>query len=284
MKKILLVLLLFIAYGASSPTLAQNSEPVLPSSDGRTVKLSPQVRIIKREYRIPTIQVEQIQQFFNRPKLITEEEINDAGRIITNANQSLLSTKGFRIYVSGLNEAASVGSRYMIVRMGQTYRSPLDGEEGEVLAYEAIYLGEAALDIPGEPATLNITSATREIKNGDRLLPVEERGFQEDFYPHSPTLLEDAYIIAVIDGTGSLIGKYQIVIINKGSNDDIERGHVLAVNNGSRFIRELYEEEIILPQQRVGSLLVFRVFEYVSYALVMKSNLPIRLLDEVTVP
>ena len=115
-------------------------------------------------------------------------------------------------------------------------------------------------------------------------MPSEGRGFQEDFQPHSPKYLNDAYIIAVVDGTGSLIGKYQIVVINKGSNDDIERGHVLAINKGSHFIRDIYEEEIMLPQRRAGLLLVFRVFEYVSYALVINSNLPIHLLDEVAVP
>jgi hypothetical protein len=274
MKKISLLLLLysFLAYGTAQ------------SDEGRyTVKLSPQVRIIEREQSIPTIPRGIIQQFLNRPRLITDEEIETAGYVIANANQSLLSTEGHKIYVSNLDEGAAQ-DRYIILRLGQTYRSPL--EDGEVLAYEAIYLGEAVLEIPGEPAALNIIKANREIRLGDRLLPkINERTFYDDFHPHSPESLEETYIIAEANGT-LIIGRYQVVIINKGLDDGIERGHLLAVNKNSRQIFDTIssEDEVMLQKQRAGTLLVFRVFDSVSYALVMSSRLPINVLDEVTVP
>jgi hypothetical protein len=286
MKRILLVLLLFTAHGPLNPPLyAQSEQQASPPSDGRrTVKLSPQVRIIERPPTIPTIKMEIIQQFLNRPKLITEEEIENAGYILDNAEQSIFSTEGNKIYVGGLDEG-QVGNQYIVVHVGQTFYSPLEDEEDEVLGYEAIFLAEAILTIPGEPATLEITKAVREIKKGDRLLSMEKPGVIKDLYPHSPTHLEDAYIIAVVDGGGFLIGQYQIIVINKGLIDGIERGHLLAVNKGTRPIFDtISEEEMTLPKRRAGTLLVFRVFESVSYALVMSSFLPINLLDEVTVP
>ncbi|MEN8219229.1 MAG: hypothetical protein ABFS56_23285 [Pseudomonadota bacterium] len=276
MKKISLLLLLysFLAYGTAQ------------SDEGRyTVKLSPQVRIIEREHSIPTIPRGIIQQFLNRPQLITDEEIESAGYVIANANQSLLSTEGHKIYVSGLDEGAAQ-NRYIILRLGQTYRSPLEDDDGEALAYEAIYLGEAVLEIPGEPAALNIIKANREIRVSDRLLPkIDERTFYDDFYPHSPESLEETYIIAEANGT-LIIGRYQVVIINKGLDDGIERGHLLAVNKNSRQIFDTIssQDEVVLQKQRAGTLLVFRVFDSVSYALVMSSRLPINVLDEVTVP
>lgn len=279
-NKFLLALLLFmVGITVSSLTLAQSDV------DGRrTVKLSPQVRIIEREHRIPIMPAAVIQQLLNRPVLITEEEIEYAGNIIANANESLLSTKGDKIYVSGLDDG-SYGSQYIIVRLGQTYRSPLEDYDNEVLAYEAIYLGEAVVKIPGELATLNITKAHREVRLGDRLLPKpDERTFFEDYHAQSPESLQDGYIIAVVDGT-LLIGQHQIVIINKGLDDGMARGHILAVNKkGRRTFDPLYEEEIRLPKLHAGTLLVFRVFDRVSYALIISANLTINVLDEVTVP
>jgi len=277
MNKILLCLLLVMAYDAMNPAL------VAQEAEKRLVKLSPQIRVMEREQKTPTIRLEMIQHFLNRPRLITQEELENAGYIIANAKQTLFATRDSQIYVNGL-DSGTVGSQYIIVRLGQAYHSPLEDEEEDVLAYEAVYLGEAQLIVPDEPATLKITSAEREIKNHDRLLPIDERRFQDDFRLHSPTTLQDAYIIAVVNEILT-IGKYQIVVINKGLDDGIERSHVLAVYKKGRLVKEsVFDEDIILPKRRVGSLLVFRVFERVSYALVIEASMPINILDMVNVP
>jgi hypothetical protein len=288
MKRIFLLLLLLLDQNrvvaqADEETSQLESQP--PVADNRrTVKLSPQLRNLGREQTVPTIQVEAIQQFLNRPQLITAEEINNSGYIVENSNGSLFSTVGDQIYVSGLENSSAAGSQYIIVRPGQVYRGPLTDETSETLAQSAIYLGEAILKDPGNPATLTITSAQQEIKKGDLLLASQQRNFVEDFHPHSPEQLTDAYIIAATGGN-SLIGKYQIVVINKGLNDKIERGHLLAViKNHQQTISTRQEDSITLPKQKIGTLLIFQVFDTVSYALVMSSALPINLFDEVTVP
>jgi hypothetical protein len=276
MKKILLCLLLgIVSYTVPSALIAQES-------NRPTVKLSPETRVMEREQKIPTIKLEMIQHFLNRPRLISPEELDNAGYIIANAEQRIFSTQNSRIYVNGLDNNTA-GSKYIIVRLGQAYLSPLEDEADEILAYEAIYLGEAQLLVSDEPATLTITSAEREIKNYDRLLPVEEYGFQDDFRLHSPPTLQDAYIIAVVNEILT-IGKYQIVVINKGLEDGIARSHLLSVYKKGNVIKErVFEEEVVLPNLRVGTLLVFRVFERVSYALVIEANIPINILDMVNV-
>lgn len=285
MKTIYLFFFFLIVYSTSGLHLfAQNDDVTSPSAqEKRTLKLSPQVRIIKRKRTIPTLKMEIIQHFLNRPKIVTPEEIEDAGYIIASTQPSIFVTQGNRIYASNL-EKGIVGERYVIVRLGQAYRDPLEGEEGDVLAYEGINLGEAILKVPGDPAILDVTTANREMKKGDHLLLTEAQGFPEDFYLHSPEILEEAYIIATVDGILSF-GQYQIVVINKGLDDDLERGHVLAINKRSRVIQgSFFEEEIRVPRQKVGTLLVFRVFNHVSYALVMEADVPLNLLDEVSVP
>ncbi|MCK5664417.1 MAG: hypothetical protein KAI17_13090 [Thiotrichaceae bacterium] len=256
------------------------SSQVLAQDESReTLKLSPQVRIIERIQTIHTIKIGDIQQFLIRPHLITAEELESAPSIIANAQQSILSTQGVKIFVNELYD--DISSEYIIVHPGQHFLNP---ENNEVLAYEAIYLGEAKLLVPGDPATLTITKAKREIKLGDRLLPKEEKQvFSEDFYPHSPDILEEAYIIAVVDEI-LLIGQNQIVIINKGLQDGIERGHLLTVNKAGREIFQDFNFNDELPKQKAGTLLVFRVFDRVSYALVLTATLSINIFDEVDIP
>jgi hypothetical protein len=282
--KMLHFFLVFILLIHLTPVSAQNNSP---PADGRTVKLSPKIRVLEREESIPTIPMEVIQHFLNRPKLISEEQIQQSSYILANAEESLLSTKRSQIYVTGIEHRAVVGSQYMIVKVGQLYRNPPkeDGLAGEVLAREAVYLGEAVLQKIGQPAVLEITDAVMEIKAGDLLVPLEKIEFTEDFYPHSPTTLTNAYIIAVTDDV-SVIGQYKIVVVNQGTKQGLERGHILTVLKENKIVHRKDDEEqvIKLPPRRAGELLIFKVFKNVSYALVMSSMLPIQVFDQVSVP
>jgi hypothetical protein len=46
----------------------------------------------------------------------------------------------------------------------------------------------------------------------------------------------------------------------------------------------LTADDIELPEERSGIVMVFRVFDRVSYALVMESTVPLHLYDRVTNP
>ncbi len=275
MKKILFAFFLLIL---CENTLADNYD-----NTRTTIRLSPHVRVIPREKTIPTISIEKIHQLLNQPRLITETEIESAGYLIGNADRTILLTKGREFYATGLYKNTP-GSKYIIVRVGKTYRNPKDNS-GDVLGHEAIYLGDAVVTKATDPVTLKLTKAKREIMAGDLLLPETDTGnIYKDFYPHSPKYLEDAYIIAVVDDN-LIIGSNQIVIINKGSVDGIERGHILAVNKlGKPIFDPIREENVMMPPRNAGTLLIFRTFEHVSYALVMKAHLQIKLFDPVAIP
>ncbi len=275
--------------GDTLSLLVEGDAPILQIKRGRTVKLSPMARSSREKREAPVIPTETIQQFLNRPKVITEEELEAAGYIIANGDERLLSGTGSTIYVRGLSEYSDE-EEFIIVRLGQNYQN----EAGEILAREAIYLGDAILESISDPfaeddesdvTTLSITSSNREIQVGDYLLPLGERKFNEDFYPHLPDNLENAKIIAVVDGV-SRIGQYQVVVINKGEDEDMEVGHVLAVyTHGERQIEDPQTGEAVnLPSRKAGTLMVFRTFNRVSYALIMKANLTIRIFDQVRIP
>jgi len=105
------------------------------------------------------------------------------------------------------------------------------------------------------------------------------------YQPHPPKVSIHGHIIRVVDGV-SQIGQYSIVVIDRGLADGIETGNVLEiVRSGQTRLYEFSGEEIInLPNEIEGYMLVFRPYERVSFALVMKAIRAIQLTDAVTIP
>jgi hypothetical protein len=250
---------------------------------GRTVKLTPMTRIIQEQREIPTISTDVVQHFLTRPRILTLDELEQAGYILANANGTLLATTDALIYARGLDEY-DYQERYAIVRLGQQF---IDPDTDEVLAQETIYLGTAELEKMGDPATLRILSFTQGIYDGDLLVPLDNSDqFTEDFKPRKPDYIEGgaARIIAVMNGIAQ-VGQYQIVVLNKGFDDGLERGHVLITNKGGHLIKDPVTKELVtLPSQKSGTLMIFKSFDRISYALVMKARRAISLLDRVTIP
>ncbi|MEM7017189.1 MAG: peptidoglycan-binding protein, partial [Pseudomonadota bacterium] len=248
-----------------------------------STKLSPGVRVPRKEREIQKIPMNEIRQFLNKPQIVSEDYLLSAPYIVASADERILMSQGNTVYVRNFEDEGY--ERYKILRPGQIYR---DGPDGDALAREAVYLGEARLEAEGDPATFNIIAAEREIRSGARLLPVDERGFEDDFIPFAPEEVdEDARIIAVVDGV-SQIGQNNIVVINKGENDAMERGHILSVYRGGDIVRDNFsgktDEVVKLPALRAGTLMIFKTFEKVSFALVLQSNRAMFVNDAVDLP
>ncbi|MEY3220135.1 MAG: hypothetical protein RIT27_1492 [Pseudomonadota bacterium] len=247
----------------------------------RTVKLSPNAVVTRSDVAIPTIPMSNIRHLLSHPNIAETDELAQAPYLIANENRNILITRGDLIYARGL-ENESKGQHFSIVRQGEPYR---DKPDGDPLAFEVIYLGEARLDKADDPATLRVVMAEREIRDGDRLLPIPDQLFESDFVLSSPATLDDCRIIAVPDGTGKQIGQYQVVVINRGDDDGIQRGHLLSSFDGGKTIEDPHtHEKVTLPNSLSGSLLVFKVFPKVSFALILKAFRAIHLQDSVGIP
>lgn len=255
------------------------------SSDGlRVIKLSPQVRRETLQKPIPTIPIDAIQQFLSRPSVMHPRELDKAPYIVSSLDEHLVSGIGDKVYVRGIVPGSE--SRYSIVRAGETYYRDKD-KKGEALGTEALYVGEAMVTQYGDPTSLEITHSAREILIGDRLVPAEAQKMDFSFTPHAPDNTVRGKIIAVVDGV-SRIGQYQVVVINQGQAQGIEKGHVLAVYQSGLTVRDTVDSErgktVTLPDERTGYLMVFRPFDKVSYALVMKAVRDMRVYDMVVNP
>jgi hypothetical protein len=153
-----------------------------------------------------------------------------------------------------------------------------DPDTKEVLGFEAVYLGDANVTGFGEVSTVLVASAIQEISKGDRLTvapPVQSA----PYVPHAPSRPIVGRVIAGSDGTVSEMGTYSVVILNRGARDGLEVGNVLGLYRSEGKLPVSATRFLQLPEQRYGLLMVFRVFERMSYGLVMTSSRPVNVLD-----
>ena len=271
---------LTLIYVDGKPVIQVHRRPGEPTGLPE-VRLSPEVRVEDLNRAIPTIPIDAIRQFLSRPRVVTQKELEDAPYIISSADKHLIAGPGNTIYVRGLKNEQQV--EYVVVRPGQVYRNPADPED--ILGYEAIHVADARLKAFGDPSTLQIKEANREVLNGDRLMPANDTLPDTSFMPRAPEAPVRGQIIAVPGGV-SQIGQYQVVAINLGREQKMEPGIVLAVHQAGEMMRDrMHDNELVkMPDERAGMMMVFRVFDRVSYGLVMSATRPMHVHDYVTQP
>ncbi|PKO71646.1 MAG: peptidoglycan-binding protein [Betaproteobacteria bacterium HGW-Betaproteobacteria-14] len=244
-----------------------------------TVKVSPKVHSEPLSLAIPSIPQSDIEPFLSRPMVLDEDGLKDAPKIVATQEDRVYLGPGGRIYVNGLKGNAKL---WQVFRPTKPVTDP---ETNEPIGHEAFYLGTATLVAEGEPATLTIATAIQEIGINDRLVPAT-RAEIVNYAPHVPAKKLQGQVAAIYGGVKET-GRHSIVTLNRGSRDGIEAGHVLAIyrNGGERLYRDGNETtNIKLPPERYGLVFVFRVFERISYALVMDVTRPVVVSDIVRTP
>jgi len=247
----------------------------------RTVKLTPAMRIEPLDRAIPAISLEEIGPWLSGHRIVTPEELDNAAYVVAGAQRHLLSSAGDQFYSRGPLPEGETG--FGIYRRGEIYADP---KTREVLGLEAKDIGSARLFDRHEDdiARLEVTRVTEEVRNKDRLLPIEVREIAATFQPHAPEDRVDGFMIAV-DGGVTQIGLLDVVVLNRGEREGIDEGTVLAIYQTGEIVRdEVKNENIQIPDSRAGLLMVFRTFEKMSYGIVLKSNRPLAVMDRVSNP
>jgi hypothetical protein len=273
-----------------------------------TIRVTPRTRIeaLSGDAALPTLQTHLIEPFLSEPIILDEAELMRAPRIVAAPDNRVLITRGDRAYARGLaatplqQRVAGRDDAYRVFREARPLRDPVTNA---ILGYEAMYLGKAAL-VRGEStemvrassgkdentiiaATIDIVSAKEEMRVGDRLLPEPPRQFLS-YVPHAPAGPVDGTIVSVYGNAVAIAGQNQVVVINRGTADGIEMGHVLAIlKDGARKIDRTQPGEhaaIKLPNERNGLLMVFRPYEKLSYALILEINDTVKIGDGVVNP
>lgn len=299
-----------------------------------TVKLSPNVREEPIESgAIQTIPISAIHAFLSQPRVVSAGALDDAPFILGSNDERVILAKGDDAYATG--GPAGV-SRWNILRPGKALKDP---ETGDVLGYEVEYVGDARTLSPGAPQKIRITRTAQEALAKDKLLAAADTDTFE-YVPRAPESSVNGRIISAYGGVSDT-GRYQTVVLNRGSNHGLAPGHVLAIYHTGNTVKlskteqekmtwlasrnsnvpdggawlysdvrclkntdskltydqtadlkavtrvgclENDDSKVKLPDARTGLVMVYRVFDKVSYALVMESDGPVFLLDTVKNP
>ena len=271
-----------------------------------TVRVSPRTRYESlADASIPTLAPQAIEPFLAEPIIVDETSFSQAPRIVATQEGRVLLSRGDRAYALGGYVGGDGGSGPLSDDKGEPldYRvfrnaTPLkDPTTQEILGYEARYVGKAEL-VRGEssvqnpdkegklqtervPATIDIVSAKEEMRVGDRLIAEPPRELRS-YVPRAPSSPVTGQIVSVYGNAVAWASENQIVVINRGIRDGMERGHVMAVLKDGERLRDKTDSarpDIKLPNERSGLLMVFRTFDRLSYALILQATDGIKVGD-----
>ena len=277
-----------------------------PTGGSDTVRLSPRTRTDSlASLALPTLKTHLIAPFLVEPLVADAATIEQAPRLVATTDQRVLMAAGDRVYARG-NPDAPLSTKPGQPRSFRVFREAIplkDPITGEVLGYEARYLGNAELarsetteeisDGKGNlkqepvPATVDITSTKEEIRAGDRMLPEPPRTFK-NYIPHEPQTSVNARVVSIYGSTPvAVAGQNQVVAINMGTAQGMEPGHVLTLLTQGDRVRDTTAEgkpTIKLPSEHNGLAMVFLTFERVSYALLLDVRTGVRVGDRLVNP
>ena len=278
---------LALAYGA-------DGRPQVSLEQAGAVRLDPRLRNSALDSAIPTIPYSAIAAFLSRPTVVTADEMRHAPYVLAFRDKHEIAGSGIEVYIRNL--PAAENARFAIVHVGNELRDP---DDGKVVGYEGIYTATALVQRPGDPAKALLIDTARETLRGDRLLSADASETPVTFALRAPASDVHGRIIDVVGGT-ELAGQYAVVVINRGKRHGLEPGNVLAVDQAGDVVRDLYRggktigntnglgtsfaPRVRLPDERNGTLLVFKVFDRVSFGLIVGASDTIHVADVVRNP
>lgn len=244
-------------------------------------KREPRVRVqpIERE-AVSTINSTDIEAFLNRPLVVDEDGLASHPRIVATQDGRVFLSRNELAYVRGIRDPDI--SDWHIYRSA---RPLLDPDTRKPIAWEALFLGTARLERDGDPASLRVVATNEEVGTGDRLMPAESASPMR-YVPRAPDTQVSGRIVAVYRGL-TQVGRNSVVAMNVGKEQGLEPGHVLGIAHRGGTITDRtgsQRERIVLPDEPIGHLLVFRVFDKIAYGLVMDASHPITVGDDVANP
>ena len=235
---------------------------------------------------IGTIDPKKIRPFLSRPIVLNDEMMETSGYILAFKDTNLMTHENSIAYARNID--ATPGSRYDIIRKGNRLR---DYETGEELGYGGTHVGTVTVLDDGDPARVKIGKIHMEVRQGDLLFPVKKTTVYRA-RPQAPENDISGHVI-VTERNSTATASWDIVVIDRGKREGLVPGDVLVAKSKQRQVEDPraprkplttaeigepnsrpvpHVEMVTLPEEHAAHLLVFRVEERVSAAIVMKSK------------
>ncbi|MGB0361018.1 MAG: LysM peptidoglycan-binding domain-containing protein [Endozoicomonas sp.] len=237
---------------------------------GRTIKLSPKIRVLPRESAIPAIPLSTIKSYLKGGYVFSSEEQFEKTPYVFFAEDAMpAAAAGDKVYARG-SFTMNGSTHFNAVRRTDSIKDPLSGE---VLGIIGLDIGTTNLNqIKGDVASMVVQSSKLEMHNGDRLVSQESTGLVTTFFPTSPEKSIEAMVTANLNGSRK-ISKHDTIIINKGEREELKQGDIFAIYRPDEKVLDPFTgDKVSLPLERVGYVMVYRPFEKMSYGIVLMAE------------
>lgn len=254
------------------------AEPTPSSGALGTTKLTPQIRSTPISSAVTAISYDTIASFLGRPTMMTASEVKSGPYVVALRDGRVVGGVGDDVYARGVKEATE-NTRFNIVHVAEPMRDP---ETDKVLGYRGVYAGMGSVTGPGDPSKLKVHEVDREVLRGDKLFP-ETVNVELDFMPRAPSKDVRGSVMAVAGN--AVHGPHDVVAINRGTKHGLEVGHVLAILKKGEKVRDNFADgthagesykntgkSVVLPDERIGLMMVFKTYENMSYGLIMEAD------------
>lgn len=259
-------------------------------------KLSPTPRLEEKHEPVPTIPLTSISPFLSKDHIIDPDLLKDSPRLLGDALGSPRFFEGDTFYGQGKYDDNKL---YGVYRLGKTYygvpENSKDDEDakGENLGTNLIFIGHAEVSknpnvrANDKVSPLDLVSSPREARQGDLILPIPEYETLPAYFIPQPVSQDiKGHILGALNNSAA-IGQWDVVVIDKGKREGIQIGSMFSIlRAGPEVLVEdkvLYQEDgnafeqmgdadVTLPDELVGELMVFKVYEKVSIAIVMRGR------------
>jgi hypothetical protein len=246
------------------------------------VHLQPQVRVEALNVAIPAIPLANIKHWLEHSQVLPVEQVIAAPYVVGTKDKRVISAAGQSIYARG--KGLEVGQTYGVYRENISY---LTEKSKENLGREVTQVATGVVTaVNDDIATIELTkSFDGEVRNQDRVLPINDAPLPNIFYPIQPDQVkEGGRVLRILDSI-SAAAKGSVIVLDRGTTDGTAVGQVFAVyQKGSQIKDPKTGDKLNLPSERTGMAMIFRSFERVSYAYVLESELPIKVDDEIRSP
>ncbi len=279
----------------------ENGQPMLVVQASKpNYKWSPKIRKEqKKDSAISLLPLEVIAPFMRYDHLFTEDELDELPHIIGSDEGYRMTTKDFKVYV---NANLEVAQSYAIYDKGEEIFDP---ETDDSLGFYVNLVGTGQVLKAGDmdndvPSTLHVGSIKREIHAGDYVVPVNEGQLLPSIFSMKAAKesLRGAIVKATSDGRE--FAKTEVVMINRGIEHDVSIGDVMAIKRNSPAVVDTFSgpayvaetsawnkitgSDYNMPEEKLGELMVFKVYQQASMAIILNTQKPARLSDLVTAP
>lgn len=252
---------------------------------GGGTTLRPQVRIEALNNSVPVIPLAHIQQWLERSSVLPADAIANTPYILGTADNRVLAGKGQSVYVRG--QGLENGQRYGVYREGEPYIVVDEQGKKQNLGVELLQVASGvAVRNEKDITTVELTdSYNGEVRRGDRVMLEQEAMLPTLFYPIDAKQVRDGGKVIRVLGSIGTAAKNGVVTVDRGTADGVEIGQVFSTYQEGEIVQDpKTKEKVKLPGQYVGSLMIFKSFDRISYAYALESELPIKVGSNIQPP